>query len=561
MNALTAHARTLVDQLVAEGVTDFVVSPGSRSTPLVCAVQRSGARLHSVIDERSAAFFALGQARVAGRPSVLIATSGTAGAHYFPAVVEASAAGVPLIVVTADRPNELQGCRAPQTIDQLRLFGPHARAFFDLGVPDDSDAALDGVARVAAQAVLRSRFFEPGAVHINFKARKPLEPVEGDTRFAVAPVVSVPRMVPDEATIEALARRCREAERGVIACGPSLAASPATAALSAATGFPLVPEATSQLRFAPADVPALDAFDALFSSEVFVDRFAPDLVIEMGAPLTSTAWHRFVGRRRPERIVVTPGPWSDADGGASHMVIAEPDEVARLLASRTSRHIGDGIDTLLEANRRAWVAVSEVLERRPFSEAHAARSVVGALRDGDLLAVSNSLPVRDLDTWCPARQIRARVLSQRGANGIDGLIAGAAGAASMHPGRVLLLLGDVAFAHDVGALALARGAANLTIVLVDNGGGRIFEQLPLAGVGAPMEPFTTPPELDVEAAARAFGMEYRRAGSSTELGASLEQPGLVHAIVPPHEAAQMRRELAERVDEAIAVMVEGGRTQ
>lgn len=555
MTPLTDHARTMVKALLESGVTDFVVSPGSRSTPIVCAVQRSGGRLHSVVDERSAGFFALGQARASRRPSAVIATSGSAGAHYFPAVVEASAAGVPLIVVTADRPNELQGCRAPQTIDQLRLFGPHARAFFELGVPESSAASLAKVARVASQAVLRSRFPEPGAVHINFKARKPLEPVERDTTLPGATTVSLPRSVPDDATVEALAERCRQARLGLIACGPRAEPAPEIEALSRATGFPLIPEATSQLRFAPGDAPLLDAFDALFASSTFTDRLAPDLVIELGGPLTSTSWHRFIAKRRPERIVVTSGPWSDADGGAAHMVVAEPEEVARALAERL---VGppEPRQWLAEANRRAWIAVSEVVERRQFSEAHVARAVVGALRDGDLLAVSNSLPVRDLDTWCPSRRVGARVLSQRGANGIDGMIASAAGAASVHSGRVLLLVGDVAFAHDVGSLALARRQENLTTVVVDNGGGRIFELLPLAEAGVDMEPFTTPPDLNMEAAARTFGVDYRTAGSPAELIASLDGPGIVHASVPSHEAATMRRELQERVDAALAGVME-----
>ncbi|HRI55183.1 MAG TPA: 2-succinyl-5-enolpyruvyl-6-hydroxy-3-cyclohexene-1-carboxylic-acid synthase, partial [Pseudomonadota bacterium] len=234
-NLLAEWARLLLGSLAAAGVREVVVSPGARSTPFVCAAHAEPQlRCWDVIDERAAAFFALGQARVTGRPSLLICTSGTAGAHYLPAVIEAGAAHLPLLVLTADRPFELQDCGAPQTIDQIKLLGGHARRFFELGMPDPSDLSLRALRRLAAQAVLTTTWPTPGAVHLNARARKPLEPQSVHTSDEVAlrarvdellqaPLLRAypPRAVPAPAGVAAAAQLCRSARRGLIICGPA----------------------------------------------------------------------------------------------------------------------------------------------------------------------------------------------------------------------------------------------------------------------------------------------------------------------------------------------------
>lgn len=538
---LTLWAETLVESLIRSGVEDFVLCPGSRSTPFALAAARSGARLRTIVDERTASFYALGQARVSGRPSVLITTSGTAPAHAFPAVIEAAEAHVPLIVLSSDRPSEDQACRSPQTIDQLHLFGRHARAFFELGAPDP--AALRALPRIAAEAFLRSLFPCAGPVHINAKARKPLEPVPIEAIDPRPPRVSIPRLLPDEAAVDRIAERIIRAKRGVIACGPSGLrglSKRGAEAIARATGFPILPEATSNLRFCRLDAERIDAF------EVLLPAIDPDLVIAFGSPMTSSRFQRFVETRRPAQIVVTPDAFADPNSLATEVIFADPDELAARLDVRIARPPWEARD----ANARAWSRVSEVVERRRFSEAHVARVVVEALADGDTLVVGNSLPVRHLDAYCPARPVAATVLSQRGANGIDGLVAGAAGAASVAEGRVYALVGDVSFLHDVGGLAVVRGLSP-SIVVIDNGGGRIFEQLPVAESGAPMDLFVTPPELDLEAAAKAFGLGYARVESVAELRSALAQgTTIIVAKVPEHEDRAMRRELDAITEES-----------
>jgi 2-succinyl-5-enolpyruvyl-6-hydroxy-3-cyclohexene-1-carboxylate synthase len=577
-------AALLVDSLAAAEIVDVVVSPGSRSTPFVLAAARHPSlRLHPIVDERAAAFFALGQAKVTGRPSLLLCTSGTAGAHYLPAVIEASLSRTPLVILTADRPFELQGCSAPQTIDQIKLFGDHARAYIELGLPDGSDGALRALRRQAVQAVHASRWPEPGAVHLNARARKPLEPEaardDGERAAAAraaalrasAPVrVFAPRVSPSLAGVDAAARACRAARRGVIVCGPApIAQAGARAdvrALAAATGFPLCAEATSQLRFdsdgrgGEGDgVLLVDGFASLVGVERFRRAAAPDLILQLGAPPTSGAWERYLAVH-PDcpRIVVAPYGFCDPESRASLLLQCDVGDGARALAAAL-----DGVSTdaawrsrWRAANRAAWRAVDALVDddSDALSEAAVARLAAASVPRGGVLAVGNSLPIRSVDSYCPASLADCAVWSQRGANGIDGLVAGAAGVAAT--GRpTTLLVGDVSLLHDLGGLAAARGP--LVIVVVNNGGGRIFEQLPLARVAdAPLELFTTPHTASFAAAAALHGHGYQCAETRAQLaraldGAHGEHPLLVEAVVPPHGAAELAAAVAARLDAAL----------
>ncbi len=303
-NLQAEWARLLIDSFAAAGVRDVVISPGSRSTPLVlAAVGHPNLRCRDIVDERSAAFFALGQGRVTGCPTLLLPTSGTAGANYFPAVIEASASHVPLVVLTADRPVELAACGANQTIDQLKLFGDHVREFFDLGAAEAAPRALRALRRTVAQAVFASRYPRPGAVHFNARLRKPLEPASADSAeeralaSAVdalvnrpAPRPAAPLRLPDGSQVDDLANACRLTEHGLIVCGPAALAQAGARSLIAElgrrTGFPVLREAASQVRFAPElasdDVIAVDGFDTLLKSERFRAGVVPELIIQIG---------------------------------------------------------------------------------------------------------------------------------------------------------------------------------------------------------------------------------------------------------------------------------------
>ncbi|HTE51589.1 MAG TPA: 2-succinyl-5-enolpyruvyl-6-hydroxy-3-cyclohexene-1-carboxylic-acid synthase [Kofleriaceae bacterium] len=632
-------AELLLGGLRDAGAGDLIVSPGSRSTPLVLAAARLGLACHVIIDERVAGFFALGRARVTGRPSVLVCTSGTAAAHYLPAVIEAAMARVPLVIVTADRPPELRDCGAPQTIDQAHLFGRFARGFCDLGVPEAVVGALRGVRRRAAQMAALSGWPDPGPVHINAPARVPLEPAAEpgtderrmiDLAAAVAAEPLTRTRTPprraDEAAIAELVEACRQARRGLLVAGPaglvadsgdssdSSDSSDSIAALARATGFPLLAEATSQLRWTGSAPPAglCDAVDLVVrGGRRGAAALAPDLIVELGAPPTSGAWSRYVAEHRGcRRIVIAPHGWLDPHSGASLLVQADVGDTAARVASRLgAAHASGGREEWREAwrdaNRRARECLERAMGEAATGEAtrgqaaggettrghaasgeatrgyaatdaatrghaatdeaashaatdaatgeHAAvRAAVDALPDGALLVLGNSLPVRVADAACPASARRIGVLHQRGACGIDGLIAGAAGAASAAGRPTALILGDVSFAHDLGGLAAARVAgAPLAVVVIDNAGGRIFEHLPVASAPGGAEAlerfYLTAPQIDLGAAAAAFGVAYRRATDPTGLTeavrAALASPGatLIHAPVAPHSARDVER--------------------
>ena len=592
-NLHLAWARLFLRAAAAAGVTDVVLSPGSRSTPLtIAAATTSELRAHVIVDERSAAFFALGQARVTGRPSLLICTSGTAGAHWLPALIEASQSFIPLIAVTADRPWELQDCSAPQTIDQLKLFGDHVRHFAELGLPDPSPGALRAVPRIAAQAVAIAMGRRPGPVHINARFRKPLEPVEVDGPEAWQPLVDAllargptrmiaPTLRADEEAIVAIATIAGQAKRGLLVCGPAPLASAegreAILDLARVTGFPLLAEGPSQLRFGGdrRGVVALSAFDALLRGLASRADLAPDLVIEIGAPPTSAGYARLLAERPSlPRYVIAPHGWNDPAGTATALVVADPAEAAARISAQiraknggSAARITAWAEQLAAADRRAVELADDVLAGEALCEGSIAQALVASCPAGAILAIGNSTPVRDLDAYCPASDRDLRVAHQRGASGIDGLVSGAAGARSVSAAPVALLLGDLSLLHDLTGLALLRRASGpFVAVVVQNGGGRIFDHLPIAESWdpAPFERyFATPEPVRFDHAAAAFGVTYARATTRTELDLALTTawsapgPTLIEAVAPPREGAKkiaehwtaVRAELVDRFPE------------
>jgi 2-succinyl-5-enolpyruvyl-6-hydroxy-3-cyclohexene-1-carboxylate synthase len=539
MNAQAQAARALLSSLADAGLTHAVISPGSRSTPLVlAALAEPRIAITEIIDERSAAFFALGRARVTGRPSLMITTSGTAGAHAYPAVIEAALAGVPLIVLTADRPLELQGCGALQTVDQRDLFGRHVRGAFELVLADNL-----AVERVAAQAFQAALFPEPGPVHLNVQARKPLEAEPGELRGRATPRFGAVRVVPEPAVIEELERAAIEHERGLIVAGPMPLSAAEMARdlemLSDRTGWPILAEATSQLRFTGRR-PALacDVFEPLLRSPKFRAEHEPSLILQLGAFPTSSGYEAYLSEHpRVKRVVIAAHGYPDPLGTASRIVACDPAEVLSRLSSRP-RGKTAWAESFLAAEAQAKERVLAELER---GEAAIAHEVVASARPGALVVAANGLPIRHLDLFAFGADVG--VLSQRGASGIDGLLSGAAGAASASNERpVILLAGDVAALHDVSGLFAARRVeAPLAIVVIHNDGGRIFEMLPI-GAHAASERFTTPHGTDFAHAAALFGVRFHSVEDRAELRLRLleaqARPGatLIEARVDPHDA-------------------------
>ncbi len=577
-----AWVETFVSALVAAGVRDVVVCPGSRSTPLALAADATeGLVCHVAVDERAAGFFALGQARVTGRPTAILCTSGTAGAHFLPAVIEASQSFLPLLLLTADRPWDLVGVAAPQTIDQRALFGVHVRAYLEFGLYEPS--LKDAVARrVAAQAVAQALAPTPGPVQVNVRLRKPLEPSPpwpdpARNTLSVSPSprgqtrVLAPRREPSAEAIDTLVEHVVQAKRGLLVCGPApldRSDEPlrdAAIALAKATGFVLMAETTSQVRFGPTDPKVVEcpSFDAVLRDPVFRSAFAPDLILELGAPPTSANYAEFVAQHASvPRFVIAEHGWNDPAQDATALVLADPVQVCRSvtarLSSRTVCPDASWAAALRRADSKVWSLAEKHAANSSLTEAMVARSVIAACPEGALLMVGNSMPVRDVDLWAPARTQRLGVLHQRGVSGIDGLVAGAAGAASVAGRPVVLLLGDTSVLHDLTSLALARRAPGpLVIVVVQNQGGRIFERLPVVrAVDRERfdKYFTMYEQVDLEHAAAAFGVRFVRTDNHGTLVQSLAQAvetrgvTLIEAVVPPDDgttrATRFRAEVA-----------------
>ncbi|WP_420445762.1 2-succinyl-5-enolpyruvyl-6-hydroxy-3-cyclohexene-1-carboxylic-acid synthase [Candidatus Poriferisodalis sp.] len=530
--------RSLCEGLVAAGVIDAVVCPGSRSMPLALTVYNTaGLQTWVRIDERSAGFFALGLAKGSGKPTVLVCTSGTAAANYLPAVVEAHYSGVPLVVLTADRPQELRGWGAGQTIDQHSLYGSHVRWFCETPVPSElpPSQAQRWFAQAAARAAEQATGLSPGPVHLNVPFREPLEPVAVAPNEGVAAAQDyVVRSARDLSTTspagtDALVEFAGAHERGVVVAGPmhdGVLWADAVAEFCRRSGWPLLAEPCSQLRRELPGVVVTNHHDVLLRT-AWADAEPPEAVLRVGGAPTCKPLRLWIERHRPAFALVDPArSWTDASFSVSLHLGVGPD----VLAEAAGQLTGSGTRWArrwADADARAAAAIDGVLDAEPLQEAGVARQLGRSLPAGHALYASNSMPVRDVDTYLRARPEPLAVHASRGASGIDGVISAAAGvAASGTPTTVLV--GDLAFRHDLGGLVGAFDPApapiDLTVVVVDNGGGTIFSFLPayeVVDAGAFDRLMTTPPaRRSAELAgglAAAVGFEHHHVASCAQL--------------------------------------------
>jgi 2-succinyl-5-enolpyruvyl-6-hydroxy-3-cyclohexene-1-carboxylate synthase len=568
-----AFAAALFDELARAGVLHVCLCPGSRSTPLVVAAARTpGLTLHPQLDERSAAFFALGLARASRQPVALVCTSGTAAANFLPAVVEAHYARVPLVVLTADRPPELRGWGAGQTIDQVGLFGRHVRLFVEAPVPGPG-LALERYARALADRAVATALDVPsGPVHLNLPFREPLEPMlDGDSAFSLPGSSVEPRRrrphlatqrgraVPAPALVSRLAAELAAEPRGVLVAGPTDRDSElasAAARLARALDWPLFAEPISQLRSGPhTDGVALVAHsDAFLRDADFARAHVPGLVLRLGDTPTSKPLRQWLEAAPSTRLVLVDpdAAWHDPShrGGEALQVDAALlcDALAAALETWRPRATARWTSDFLRADRACARTFDEVLAVEPRLLAPAVvRTIAAALPDGATLFVSNSMAVRDVDTFWPASDRALRVLCNRGANGIDGVVSTALGASLAGPGPTVLLTGDLAFLHDVGGLFAARDlAASCTIVVMNDDGGGIFSFLPIAGHGERVrfrELFTLAHGLSVGPAAALYGLAYQRvvdaAGLRQALAGAVGEPGVRVIEVPIEREANV----------------------
>jgi 2-succinyl-5-enolpyruvyl-6-hydroxy-3-cyclohexene-1-carboxylate synthase len=531
--------RALAEELARSGVREVCVAPGSRSAPLAIALaDQPELRIHVHLDERCAGFFALGLARTSGRPAAVLCTSGTAAANLLPAVVEAWHARVPLVVLTADRPPELHSCAAPQTIDQMKLYGSHALEFAELPLPEPEPRLLRALRATACRLVERSLGLPAGPVHLNVPLRDPLDPrsVPGDVPADLAerdpaafrgrpggPFVRATRADPTGAgpALERLIELCSNAGRGLIVAGPLLPMTglrEAILGLGRATGYPILADPLSQLRAgAPPGSAVLGAYDAFLRSHRLVAELQPELVLRFGAPPTSKSLTQALQTwSAAGQVLVDPAPGlADPTHAGVEVLRADPATLSRIAASRLRTPPADlkFSAALLRAEALAREALAAAA-REAWFEAGVVRGLAEALPAGSLLFAGNSLPVRELDTFLPVSERPLEIHANRGANGIDGVVSTALGAlAGAGPGRRgALLIGDVSLVHDMGGLLQARREGiPLVIVVLHNDGGAIFSYLPVRDQTPHFEAlFTTPHGLEFEPLARLFGLSYAR---------------------------------------------------
>ena len=527
--------RAFADELARCGVRDACTSPGSRCSPLVLALVRDGRlRCHSHIDERCSGFFAVGAAKAARRPVAIACTSGTAAANLAPAVIEAFQARVPLVVLTADRPPELREVGAGQAIDQLKLYGSAAKWFFEVGTHDATPERLRWMRMLACRAVWTALEGRPGPVHLNFALREPLVP---PAELGPEPIGSHPprsggrpwllrsEPAPDAPSAgRALAVVARDAHRPVVVAGRAEPGLEPVAAACERLGWPLLADPLSGARRGGA---AIAHYDLLLRSPAFAADRRPDLVVRCGDLPTSKplrAWLDALDPAVPQLAFDPQGAWHDPSG--SLQLVLAGDAATTLAATAEHAPCADPawLAAWRDADARAARAVDGVLGDE-LSEPRVARELGARLPADATLFVASSMPVRDVEAYTAVRPDAPRVLCNRGANGIDGTVSSAFGAAAVSAGPVVLLIGDVALAYDVGGLLAARrlGLA-LTIVLVNNDGGGIFEFLPIAGErDAFEEHVATPHGLDFAHAAALYGCAHERVRTVAELRDGLER--------------------------------------
>jgi 2-succinyl-5-enolpyruvyl-6-hydroxy-3-cyclohexene-1-carboxylate synthase len=576
-NANTALASAFVEELARCGLRHAVVSPGSRSTPLAVALWRQEEiEVRVIVDERSAAFFALGAAQASGAPVAMLCTSGTAAANFHPAICEADESALPLIALTADRPPELRGIGAGQTMDQIKLYGSAVRWFCEAGTHEADDDGLLHYRSTACRAFAAARGEpRPGPVHVNLPWREPLAPIPvEDAVTATDPLalegrggrpltaVTALDLEPSAFLLDEVAKHIAEAISGVIVAGRQLDPElrEPLAHLAETAGFPILAEPTSQMRCGPHDRSHVIAgYDLLLRDEHFRNRAVPDLVLRFGEMPTSKPLRTWLAASGADQIVVDPrGGWNEPTSRAAAILRADPTELAAGWAARVERGDRENAELWRRADDAAAEAVAaELGGGKPITEPGLHLALGAAHRDGDLVYTASSMPIRDQEAFLPAAATDASFLCNRGVNGIDGLISSGIGAAAASGRPTTIVSGDLGLLHDVGGLASLREVETpVRIVVADNGGGGIFHFLPQAEAlaGGEFEALLgTPRGVSVAKAADLFDLPHRRLESLGDLPEALAAgTGLIEVEVDREAAVALHRRLAAAVGAAIS---------
>jgi 2-succinyl-5-enolpyruvyl-6-hydroxy-3-cyclohexene-1-carboxylate synthase len=577
-NRNTALASAFAEELARCGLRHAVISPGSRSTPLALALWRQEEIETTVIvDERSAAFFALGAAQAGGAPVAILCTSGTAAANFHPAVCEADHSAVPLLVLTADRPPELRGIGAGQAIDQLKLYGSSVRWFCEVGTHEADDDGLVHYRATACRGFAAARGEpRPGPVHLNFPLREPLAPLSQDDAVTATdplalngrdtrPLTAVTPidLEPSQFLLDEVAGHIVEAEIGVIVAGRQLDPElrEPLAHLARVAGYPILAEPTSQLRCGPHDRSyVVTAYDLLLRDERFRADACPDLILRFGEMPTSKPLRSWLTESGADQIVVDPlGDWNDPTRRATALLRADPTELAAGWAARLGEE-RPAPAMWLDAERKAREAIENELNRAgELSEPGLQLALAAAYEDGDLLYTASSMPIRDQEAFLPTISADVTFLCNRGANGIDGLISSGIGAAHASSRPTTIVTGDLGLLHDIGGLAALRDVSTpVRIVVIDNGGGGIFHFLPQQEVLGNEEfeaLLGTPRGVSVEKAAALFDLPHRRLDSLDDLASALSAgTGLIEVKTDRQTNTNLHNQLSERVCRSLTAL-------
>lgn len=527
MDVTQAFAATFVDELAAQGVEYACVSPGSRSAPVAMALQRHPKiRVLVHIDERSGSFFGLGLAKATGKPVVLLCTSGTAAAEFHPAVVEASYSNTPLIVLTADRPPELQASGANQAIDQQRLYGTAVRWFVDPGTPVEVPNAARTWRRLAARAYAEAA---RGPVHVNLPLREPLVPQPGQVPQPIGVAgqsVSRGRLLPSPSQVAALASALQRAQRPLVIAGEMREGDRLGAALHR-LGIPVLAEPTSQLRRHEIGA-SVESYEALLRAGWSLQH-GPDLVIRLGAMPTSKTLNKWLAAASAPTFLVDPDrSWRDQDHVATNVMSCDP---LPLLEALPPVERAAWRDQWVGAGKRATAAIAATLVSTPLHEGHVVRALSSRLPDPGQVFIGSSMPIRAAEAFWPQARSQQRFFGNRGASGIDGLVSTGLGLAAARANvPTVVLVGDLSLYHDMNGLwALRRHGVRATLVVCDNDGGGVFNFLPQAQHQDVFEElFATPLSLDLSQAARLYGVVYSPVTDRSGL-----EPAIADAIAAP----------------------------
>jgi len=556
-------------QLASSGVKTVIASPGFRNSPLLLAAHRThGIDVVTAVDERGAAFLAIGIARAQRLPVALLCTSGTAVGNYLPAVMEANHAQVPLILLTADRPQELVGTGANQCTDQTKIFGPHVRAFYDSAPPSGALHEENQAGYLMGKAVSQSLKPVPGPVHVNLRFREPFLPSPDDCSRLESREKPRPWSFyastsgPGEDQAFAINSMVRTAKRPMFVLGPGCYGQKLLGRLtelSARTGIPIVAEPASGIAFCEngAKSSLVHRAEACLSAMARGALPTPDLFIRFGGPLTGRVFPKLLSSSNIPQLVFEE--WGEAREPGFHPSILVEGNIeawlgeAAVWSEASAEHAW--VETLLDFDAREEKRVERHIKENPFfTEWHFQRALSGRMGRGSNLFLGNSMPIRDFNSVFPLSAPRIRVLSNRGLSGIDGLIATATGVAYGSGRETHAVIGDLSTLHDLPSFALAaslRNRLNLTLWIMNNHGGEIFRIVQTARSGAPPEWFTTPQEYDLSALAKSFRISFLRVhdlASLEALGPEVFSEGgvrIIEVMATGEENLKIRKSFSE----------------